>query len=82
MQEAVALHGRGQFDNAARAEVYNNLAFAFLQLESLESALANYDEAVAFRAGRLRCPGQPCCASSAGEIRSGTRTVMSYLLSR
>ncbi len=46
VREAVALHGQGKLDNGGLAEAYNNLGFAFLQLESLESALANYDKAV------------------------------------
>src|SRR5437879_3120564 len=45
--EAVAQHAAGQLVDAGLADAYNNLGFAFLQLESLDAALANYDQAVA-----------------------------------
>ena len=57
VQEALACHGRGELDKAAVGEAYNNLAFAFLQLESLDHALANYDKAVAFAPGAFVAQG-------------------------
>lgn len=47
LREAEALHGEGKLPDAGLADAYNNLAFAHLQLESLEGALANYQKAVA-----------------------------------
>ena len=57
LAEALARHGRGELDNAGLGEAYNNLAFGFLQLESLDSALANYDKAVAFAPGAFVAQG-------------------------
>src|SRR6201993_3303821 len=47
LREAVALHAAGKLVDAGLADAYNNLGFAFLQLESLDAALANYEKAVA-----------------------------------
>src|SRR5258708_5481623 len=47
LREAQRLHATGTLADAGLADAYNNLGFAFLQLESLDAALANYEKAVA-----------------------------------